>query len=276
MLFLCKQLKYNSNYNIIKDIFVGDIMGIIINNLNYKNIFKNLDLEINDKEFITIIGSSASGKTTLVNFLSKKIESDNVTIDYKKEEISVVFDDIDSNFIYDTVIENLVFPLENLNYSKEEIDHKLNKIIKYLKIEELLNSNINTLSGGEKELIVIAAALITEPKLLILDEPFIMLDNIQKEKIFKLLKKINRELKTTIIYLTNDTESIIYGKTIGVITNKQITKGNLKDILKNEKLFKNAKQKLPFMADLSLKLKYYDLIDDIILDESKMVDVLWK
>ena len=276
MLFLCKQLKYNSNYNIIKDIFVGDIMGIIINNLNYKNIFKNLDLEINDKEFITIIGSSASGKTTLVNFLSKKIESDNVTIDYKKEEISVVFDDIDSNFIYDTVIENLVFPLENLNYSKEEIDHKLNKIIKYLKIEELLNSNINTLSGGEKELIVIASALITEPKLLILDEPFIMLDNIQKEKIFKLLKKINRELKTTIIYLTNDTESIIYGKTIGVITNKQITKGNLKDILKNEKLFKNAKQKLPFMADLSLKLKYYDLIDDIILDESKMVDVLWK
>ena len=251
-------------------------MGIIINNLNYKNIFKNLDLEINDKEFITIIGSSASGKTTLVNFLSKKIESDNVTIDYKKEEISVVFDDIDSNFIYDTVIENLVFPLENLNYSKEEIDHKLNKIIEYLKIEELLNSNINTLSGGEKELIVIAAALITEPKLLILDEPFIMLDNIQKEKIFKLLKKINRELKTTIIYLTNDTESIIYGKTIGVITNKQITKGNLKDILKNEKLFKNAKQKLPFMADLSLKLKYYDLIDDIILDESKMVDVLWK
>ena len=276
MLFLCKQLKYNSNYNIIKDIFVGDIMGIIINNLNYKNIFKNLDLEINDKEFITIIGSSASGKTTLVNFLSKKIESDNVTIDYKKEEISVVFDDIDSNFIYDTVIENLVFPLENLNYSKEEIDHKLNKIIEYLKIEELLNSNINTLSGGEKELIVIASALITEPKLLILDEPFIMLDNIQKEKIFKLLKKINRELKTTIIYLTNDTESIIYGKTIGVITNKQITKGNLKDILKNEKLFKNAKQKLPFMADLSLKLKYYDLIDDIILDESKMVDVLWK
>ena len=102
-------MKYNSNYNIIKDIFVGDIMGIIINNLNYKNIFKNLDLEIKDKEFITIIGSSASGKTTLVNFLSKKIESDNVTIDYKKEEISVVFDDIDSNFIYDTVIENLVF-----------------------------------------------------------------------------------------------------------------------------------------------------------------------
>lgn len=251
-------------------------MGILIKELNYKNIFKNLNLEIKDKDFISIIGSSASGKSTLVNFLTKKIQNDNVIIDFKKEEISVIFDDIESNFIYDTVIENLVFPLENLNYSKEEIDNKLNKIVEYLKIKDLLNTNINTLSGGEKELIVLASALITDPKLLILDEPFIMLDNIQKERIFKLLKKINRELKTTIIYLTNDTESIIYGKTIGIISNKQIITGNLKDILKNEKLFKNSKQKLPFMADLSLKLKYYELIDDIILDESKMVDALWK
>lgn len=251
-------------------------MGIIINNLNYKNIFKNLNLEIKDKEFITIIGGSASGKTTLVNFLIGKIKSDNVIVNYRKEEISVVFCDIDSNFIYDTVIENLVFPLENLNYSKEEIDESLNKIVKYLKIEELLNLNVNTLSGGEKELVVIASALLTNPKLLILDESFIMLDNIQKEKIFKLLRKINREFKTTIIYLTNDVESIVYGKQIGVISNKQIIKGNLKDILRDEKLFKTAKQKLPFMANLSLKLKYYGLVDDIILDESKMVDTLWK
>lgn len=251
-------------------------MGIIIKNLNYKNTFKNLNLEINNKDFITIIGSSASGKTTLVNFLAKRIANDNVIIDYQQDEISVIFDDIESNFIYDTVIENLVFPLENLNYQRNEIENKINNIVDYLKIKDLINSNINTLSGGEKELIAIAIALITEPKLLILDEPFIMLDSIQKERIFKLLKKINRELKTTIIYLTNDTESIVYGKTIGVISNKQIVTGNLKDILKNEKLFKSSNQKLPFMADLSLKLKYYDLIDDIILNESKMVDALWK
>lgn len=71
-------------------------MGVIINNLNYKNIFKNLNLEIKDKEFTTIIGSSASGKSTLVNFLSKKISDENVTVDYKKEEISVIFDDVES------------------------------------------------------------------------------------------------------------------------------------------------------------------------------------
>ena len=114
-------------------------------------------------------------------------------------------------------------------------------------------------------------------KLLIIDDAFSMLDIIQKEKIFKLLKKLNREKKTTIVYLTSDVESIVYGKSIAIISNKTIIKNEpLKTILKDEKSFKSAKQKLPFMADLSLKLKYYNLIDDIILEESKMVDALWK
>ena len=61
---------------------MGDYMGIKINNLTYKNIFKNLNLEIKDKEFITITGSSSSGKKKLVNFLIKKINSKKVKVDY--------------------------------------------------------------------------------------------------------------------------------------------------------------------------------------------------
>lgn len=252
-------------------------MNIEINNLNYENIFQDLDLKINEKDFITIVGSSCSGKTTLAKLLCGLIENESIKRNGNNNDIAVVFDNVELNFIYETVIENLVFPLENKNLSKKEIDIKLNEITSYLKIEDLLNCNISSLSGGEKELIALACSLIIEPKLLILDEAFSMLDIIQKEKLFKLLKKINREKKTTIIYLTSDIESSIYGKSIAVIANKKIIKqGLLKDILTDEKTFKSAKQKLPFMADLSLKLKYYNLIDDIILDESKMVDALWK
>ena len=81
----------------------------------------------------------------------------------------------------------------------------------------------------------------------------------------------------TIIYLTSDIESAIFGKKIAIIDNQQIIKcDKLKEILSDEKIFKQINQKLPFMADLSLKLKYYNLIDEVILDESKMVDKLWK
>ena len=252
-------------------------MNIEINHLDYENIFKDLNLKIKEKDFITIIGSSSSGKTTLASLISGLIQNEHVLLDGNKEDISVVFDNVEVNFVYDTVIENLAFPLENRNLTKEEIDKKIKEISEYLKIENLLQCNITSLSGGEKEIIALACSLITDPKLLILDESFIMLDVIQKERFFKLLKKINREKKTTIIYLTSDVESSVYGKSIAIIANKKIIKnGTLKEILKEEKSFKMAKQKLPFMADLSLKLKYYNLIDDIILEESKMVDALWK
>lgn len=252
-------------------------MNIEINHLDYENIFKDLNLKIKEKDFITIIGSSSSGKTTLASLLSGLIQNEHVLLDGNKDDISVVFDNVEINFVYDTVIENLAFPLENRNLTKEEMEKKIKEISEYLKIENLLQCNINSLSGGEKEIIALACSLITNPKLLILDEAFIMLDIIQKEKFFKLLKKINRDKKTTIIYLTSDVESSVYGKSIAVIANKKIIKnGTLKEILKEEKAFKMAKQKLPFMADLSLKLKYYNLIDDIILEESKMVEALWK
>lgn len=250
---------------------------IKIENLNYNNTFKNLNLEIKEKDFITIIGSSSSGKTTLAKILCGIIPNENIKTTLKKDEIGIVFQDIETNFIYDTVIENIVFPLENLNKSKNEIDQKLKEITSYLQIEDLLELKMASLSGGEKILSAIASTIICEPKLLILDEVFSMLDVIQKEKILKLLKKLNREKKMTIIYLTSDIESAIFGKKIAIIDNQQIIKcDKLKEILSDEKIFKQINQKLPFMADLSLKLKYYNLIDEVILDESKMVDKLWK
>ena len=251
-------------------------MEIKIKNLNISNLFINLNLTIKEKSFTTIVGSSSSGKTTLAKLLCGIIKNKQVTTE-KTENIAVIFDQIEDNFIYDTVIDNLAFPLENRNIQRTEMKKRITQIADYLDINPLLECNIHTLSGGEKELVALAEALITEPKLLILDETFGMLDEKQKQKCFKLLKKINREKKTTIIYLTSDVENVIYGKEIAILANKTIKKqGPIKELLTDEKSFKIARQKLPFMADLSLKLKYYNLIDGLILEESKMVDALWK
>lgn len=260
---------------------------ITIKNLNfsYKNkvIFDDLNLEIKNGEFVFIIGKSGSGKTTLVKILSGLIKEnfdikvDNAEINEIKKIMNVSFEGLNTIFITDTVREELELKLKNLNTPKEEINEQIKKIAKYLEIENILDCEPNSLSGGEKELIKIAAALLGSPKIIILDECTSMLDGITKEKVYKYLKKINRENKTTIICTTNDMDDLLYGKRIVMIGNKNIVlDSKTNKAFENEKIFKENNLELPFMASLSIKLKYYNLLDEIILDINKMVNKLWK
>ena len=260
---------------------------ITIKNLNfsYKNkiIFSDLNLEVKNGEFVFIIGKSGSGKTTLVKILSGLIKEnfdikvDNAEINEIKKIMNVSFEGLNTIFITDTVREELEIKLKNLNTPKEEINEQINKIAKYLEIENILDCEPNSLSGGEKELVKIAAALLGTPKIIILDECTSMLDGITKEKVYKYLKKINRENKTTIICTTNDMDDLLYGKRIIMLGNKNIVlDSKTNKAFENEKIFKENNLELPFMASLSIKLKYYNLLDEIILDINKMVNKLWK
>lgn len=260
---------------------------ITIKNLNfsYKNkiIFIDLNLEVKNGEFVFIIGKSGSGKTTLVKILSGLIKEnfdikvDNAEINEIKKIMNVSFEGLNTIFITDTVREELEIKLRNLNTPKEEINEQINKIAKYLEIENILDCEPNSLSGGEKELVKIAAALLGNPKIIILDECTSMLDGITKEKVYKYLKKINRENKTTIICTTNDMDDLLYGKRIIMLGNKNIVlDSKTNKAFENEKIFKENNLELPFMASLSIKLKYYNLLDEIILDINKMVNKLWK
>ena len=263
---------------------------ITLKNLNfsYKNkiIFSDLNLEIKNSEFVFIIGKSGSGKTILIKILSGLIKDkfdikiDNIKIEEKdkiKKIMNVSFEGLNTIFITDTVREELEIKLKNLNTPKEEINEQINKIAKYLEIENILDCEPNSLSGGEKELVKIAAALLGTPKIIILDECTSMLDGITKEKVYKYLKKINRENKTTIICTTNDMDDLLYGKRIVMLGNKNIVlDSKTNKAFENEKIFKENNLELPFMASLSIKLKYYNLLDEIILDINKMVNKLWK
>ncbi len=263
---------------------------ISIKNLNfvYKNkvIFNNLNLEIKTGEFVFIIGKSGSGKTTLIKILSGLIKDkfdikiDNIKIneiEKIRKIMNVSFEGLNTIFITDTVREELELKLKNLNTPKEEINKQIKKITKYLEIENILECEPNSLSGGEKELVKIAATLLGNPKIIILDECTSMLDGITKEKVYKYLKKINRENKTTIICTTNDMDDLLYGKRIIMLGNEKIElDSKINKAFENEKIFKENNLELPFMASLSNKLKYYNLLDEIILDINKMVNKLWK
>ena len=100
------------------------------------------------------------------------------------------------------------------------------------------------------------------------------LSELQRTTIFKFLKQLKQ---TTIINITNNIEDSLYGDRIVLLNNQTIfLDDTTKNALKNEKAFRSCNLDLPFMASLSLKLKYYDLLDSTILDMNKMVNKLWK
>lgn len=265
---------------------------IIIKNLNFSYnsnvIFKNFDLAIEKGEFVHIVGPSGSGKSTLVKIIVGLVKTNGYINIYRmnlcddnirdiRDNIGVVFENPDNIFVCDTVKDEILFSLNNMQYAESTIKSKLNKVLTYVPIENLLNRSLNTLSGGERQLVALASSLIKEPKILILDEALSMIDGVTKKEILTILKRLNIEKKMTIINVTHDMEETVYGTRIVVLEHGKIILDDEKlNVYKEERMLKKVGLDLPFMVDLSNKLNYYGLVDDVILNMNEMVNHLWK
>lgn len=268
---------------------MNNIIEIRNLNFSYKDnkVFEDLNLTIKNKKFVTILGKSSTGKSTLAKILVGllKAEGDIVvdgvllqddSLEFVRKKIGIVFENSNSRFVQNIVYDDLAFTLENMNYYQLDIDGKICDIAELLGIEHLLKREIVTLSEGEKQLVNLASALIYEPNVLIIDNAFSMIDSYYKEIILKTLN-ILRKRGLTIINLTSNPEETLYGTDVIILNDGQVAlnKTTLK-ALKEEKTFINCGLKLPFVVDLSLKLNYYDLVDKIYLDEKSLVDEIWK
>lgn len=269
---------------------MDSIIKIKSMSFGYKNkqIFNNFDLEIEKGKFIHIVGPNGSGKSTLVKILLGLLKAEGYVNIYRmnmcdanlidiRRNIGVVFENPNNTFVAETVEDDIAFVLENLQYSPKTIGTKIKKISEYLKIDHLLDKNPYYLSSEEKELVSLASALVTEPKILILDEALTMLNATEKNNILNLLKKIVKDNKITIINVTHDMEETIYGDKIIVLDSGKVIFNDSKEVVyKEEKKLKSIGLELPFMVDLSNKLRYYGLVDDNILSMNEMVNHLWK
>ena len=261
--------------------------GIIeVKNLSFKNkdkiVFKNLNLEIKKNAYTTIIGSNDSGKTLLSKIILGLVQSEaEVRIDgtilnkYTIDNICDTIEYIPGNstdaIIMDSVKDEILFNTDN-------VDKKyLDELLELVGLTDKLKENPKNLSYGEKQLMYFVSCLIRKPTVIVCDEAFSLLDNLVKDKILKYLKKISKERKVTVINFTNDSEDILYGEYVAIIANHKIVFNDKKEELyDSEKLFKKLGFHVPFMIELSNKLKYYDLLNKVEIDMNRMINKIWK
>jgi iron(III) transport system ATP-binding protein len=180
---------------------------------------QDMNLTINEGEFFTFLGPSGCGKTTslrtLVGFITPSkgeilIDGKNiVNVPVEKRQIGMVFQSY-ALFPTMTVYENIAYGLKIKKLKKDEIDKKVKEVAKKIKItNEQLKKNVAELSGGQQQRVALARAIVLEPKILCLDEPLSNLDAKLRVDLRRELKRLQKELGITTLYVTHDQEEAL-------------------------------------------------------------------
>ncbi len=230
-------------------------------NLSNVNVLNNINLDIIQGDKILLIGKKGSSKSTLLKMLKPTVtpsgkQTGDISFNVNDTEIAYVPQNTNATFLSTKVISNIVFPVENLGIPKEEIERRLSEICLYLSISNILYKNIDDLSGGERQLVAIASAIITYPKILLLDEPLSELSVFSRKKIMNSLNLLHEETNTTIILCEHQVDECIeFTDKIGLLQDGILKEFDKKNLV-FEKIFNNDELNLfiPDLTKLSLKL----------------------
>ena len=191
-----------------------------------REILKDLSFDVEENEFVALVGPSGSGKSTLLNMIGllDNIDSGKILINgkilpkvnsrsavnYRKNVINYLFQ---SNALISTssVKDNLMLAMNFTNFSKEEKEKKIKEILRFVGLENRLDSKVNELSGGEQQRIAIVRAILKPGDIILADEPTGALDTKTGNQIMQLLVELNKEGKT-IIMVTHEPEIAAYAK----------------------------------------------------------------
>jgi len=197
----------------------------------------NLDLEIQDGEFLTFLGSSGSGKSTTLSMLAgfETPSSGEILVDGQslvnvpphKRDIGMVFQRY-SLFPHLNVRDNIAFPLAIRKLGAAETAKRVDAMLKLVQLEKFAHRKPSQMSGGQQQRVAIARALVYEPRILLMDEPLGALDKKLREDLQDELRQLHRRLGITIVYVTHDQEEAMrlsqriaifsHGKIVGLGT----------------------------------------------------------
>jgi molybdate/tungstate transport system ATP-binding protein len=211
-----------------------------------------ISLQIEDGEYFVILGPSGSGKTMLLELMAGIWKPDSGKIFMGGKEITwlppeqrgvgFVYQDY-MLFPHKTVFENIAFGLKMANLPHDEIENKVNEMMKVLRIQHLANRLPRTLSGGEQQRTALARALIIHPRVLLMDEPLSALDKNTRDDLMQELKQLHQNFDVTIVHVThNFDEALMLADRMAVMRN-----GRISQVGDSSEVFRHPADK--FVAD---------------------------
>jgi len=210
------------------------------------NALSNLNININDGEFFVLLGPTGAGKTTTLRIISGLEKPDSGKIMFNDEVVNEVQPAFrDTSYVFQqyslyphySVYDNLAFPLRSplRKSDNKNIDARVREIAKLLKIENKLQNKATQLSGGEMQRVSLGRALVRNPNVYLMDEPLSSLDAKLREELRVELKKIQTDLKATILYVTHDQiEATTMADRIGVLKEGVLTQVGTPEEIYNE------------------------------------------
>ncbi len=218
-------------------LIIDNISKYYGNKSNLTKALSNISLQIAKGDFIAIMGASGSGKTTLLNVVSTidKVTAGHIYLDgkditklkgndlnkFRREELGFIFQDFN---LLDTLTayENISLALQILGVKAKEIDLRVHDVAKKLNISEVLNKYPYEISGGQKQRVASARAIVTNPKLVLADEPTGALDSKNSKMLLEGFQQLNNDYQTTILMVTHDAFSASYASRVIFIKDGKI------------------------------------------------------
>ncbi|MDZ7766095.1 MAG: ABC transporter ATP-binding protein [Melioribacteraceae bacterium] len=237
---------------------MADSVMINIENLSKRFgdliVLDDISLNVKEGENFVVFGQSGTGKSVLLKCIiglmnpdsGKIFIKDNNIVEVSKKELNKIRRNIGFLFqgaaLYDSmsVRQNLEFPLKkNFDFSQEEIDEKVNKALEHVSLESAIDKMPSELSGGMKKRIGLARSIITEPELMLYDEPTTGLDPISSKEISDLILTLQKRLNMTSIVVTHDLicANIIADRAIFLRNSKISNEGTIEELVNSDDKF---------------------------------------